>query len=298
MGIGYQRTDRACFDYRLWYLPDVRVPIRGPRISLESRAPYISFLGAAQTFGRFCHHPFPQRVGQFLEIASLNLGISGAGPRRYSTSASLMSHINRSLFAVVQVMSARSADTDLLKTQQNQGVVTFQSGPLAGKSMLAAQAYRQLRDRYGRKAFDRQVRAAQESWLRAYRELLAAIDVPILLLWTSTGPPPVTVACGGSMILGVFPHLVTKTMLCSLESSVHAIIDAGFERERPQLLTNAQTRQAEEIFDSVSFPHRPEWSRCFNTYYPTPEAHDHAARRLITYILGDRELGRLLEERS
>jgi hypothetical protein len=61
-------------------------------------------------------------------------------------------------------------------------------------------------------------------------------------------------------------------------------VDATFEGMRPQPLVNDRTGELEEVFGARRFPNRPAGARSLNTYYATPEVHDHAAGLIVREI--------------
>ena len=54
---GYQNRDREIVDYQMYELSGTGLQFRGPEHRIGHK--YIAFVGAAQTFGCFCEHPFP-----------------------------------------------------------------------------------------------------------------------------------------------------------------------------------------------------------------------------------------------
>lgn len=90
MAAEYQEPDWRVVDYETYCLDERLIDpsrmqplfIRGPRPErLEARR-YGVFLGAAQTFGRFCSDPFPSQIGRRLGLPVLNIQrglLGGAG---------------------------------------------------------------------------------------------------------------------------------------------------------------------------------------------------------------------------
>ena len=122
----YQIPDREVVDYQIYQL-DEQVPdrqdetplrLRGPRPEDFSTGNYFVCIGAAQTFGRFCRTPYPDLLGQMLQLPVLNLGRGGAGFSFFSkNNENLLKYINHARFAVVQVMAARSESNALFKSK-------------------------------------------------------------------------------------------------------------------------------------------------------------------------------------
>lgn len=285
MGIGYQFTDRWAFDYELWYLDGLKMPLRGPRTVFDLKSRYWTFVGAAQTFGRFSPRPFPAIVSAWHTVPHLNLGFAGAGAEFFVKNSDLLNVINSCELCFLQIMSGRSTSTKLLKTVGYGGVLQFTSGPLKQQRFLAAAAYKNLLKHYGVDAVREQIQEARTNWAGAYRELLAQIRVPVLCVWIeqadeAVGEPEVA----QKDLLGGFPHLITEDEICVFNEAGVEIVKPALGHHPAQLLVDHPTRIPVEIFDSDSFPSRPEWSRRMNTYYPTPEMHAKIARDIIVYM--------------
>jgi hypothetical protein len=273
MGIGYQRTDRNVLDYKLWYLKDIPFALRGPRRWTGSR-PYFVFVGAAQTFGRFAQNPYPELVSSWMGMEHINFGFAGAGPELFLRHKPLLEQINQSSICFLQVMSGRSVSTKLLTAVGNGGSLQFNQGPLAGKTMVAHDAYHELLKSYPREQVVEQVNEARIQWVKAYEQLIAEIRVPIVLVRISSAPPPKSDDFSSAhKLLGPFPQLIGEQQLGRLASAVSRLIDCVLPSESPQLLLNRTTQRPEEVFSAADFPTWPQWSRCYNAYYPTPRMH-------------------------
>jgi hypothetical protein len=285
MGIGYQFSDRRSFDYELWYSNDLRMALRGPQTIFDSAAQFWSFVGAAQTFGRFAEKPFPALLSSSQRKPHLNLGFAGAGPGFFANSLPFIDKINQSEVCFLQVMSGRSISTRFLRAVGFGGVLEFLDGPLKGQRFLAAEAYRKLLENYGEQAVADQIHAAKANWVDAYRALIKTIRVPIVGVWISSrdrnSDPG---AKSAREILGDFPHLITPTELRVFEQSGVPVIGEMLTQKSEQLLEDFTTRRPVDIYNVKQFAARPNWSRTFNTYYPTPEMHVAIASDVISYL--------------
>lgn len=284
MGIGYQAIDRDLIDYDLWFEPEAKIAFRGPRGDFAGSGGIVC-IGAAQTFGRFVHRPFPQQIGNLLNQPVLNLGVSGAGPEFYLERPKLMERLERAETVVVQAMSARSVTAGRFRTQpMNKGVLSFVDGNLAGKPYLAQTAYQLLRETEGEDAFTAQVSCVQTRWVEQYRELADRLPERKIFLWLSTKPPEKNVDLTKSPV-GNFPHFITAEMVSAIQSMGFELVTCVLEKMEPQVLVNDRTGVVQEVFDRVNFPNRPDSLRALNTYYATPTLHDLASRELSRHIL-------------
>ncbi len=102
----YQARDVEVVDYRMTELAGTGLMVRGPVPDL-SRGDHITCIGAAQTFGCFCEHPYPDLLGRALDRPVLNLGFGGIGPGFVLRRPELIDIANKGALTVVQVLSGR-----------------------------------------------------------------------------------------------------------------------------------------------------------------------------------------------
>jgi hypothetical protein len=280
MGIGYQLQDRNVFDYNLWVLPDVVEPLRGPR-RWSGRETFLTFLGAAQTFGRFVGRPFPEAISQTLGIEHINFGSAGVGPEFYLTKENILKYVNRSAICIVQVMSGRSVSTSLMEAINGGGMLRFREGARAGENEMAADAYRILAREYGSEAVERQVSEARERWVACYRSLFDMIEVPIILVWMSTRPITSTGDMGPNGNLGEFPQLIGANELAALQRDNLTVVDALLTKPTYVRLINHNNNNPEFGFSKEAFPGHPAWARDINTYYYVQRQHDETTSALM-----------------
>ncbi len=297
---GYQERDYEVVDYQLYQLPGTDLKFRGPE-PCPTDGQYISCLGAAQTFGCFVDQPYPELLRQRLEVETLNLGYGGAGPRFYNRHPELIEIINRGRMAVVQVMSGRSEDNSRFESRGLELLTRRRDG----KQMSADAAWRSVLEmRYAwkkvpifqtlaRKACQtwgtidakRLLRETRANWIYNYEQLLNSIKVPTVLFWFSKRSPDFQDSFGDlHQLMGVYPQLVTRTMVESIATYADDFVDCTTQRGSPQKLLSRFDGSAVEIDlgrDRNDFSGQV-WTE--NRYYPSPEMHEDAARVLADTI--------------
>lgn len=294
---GYQRRDREVIDYSEYELDGTGVMFRGPDPGSIEPGEQVTFLGAAQTFGCFAERPFPRQVGDAIGRPVRNLGYGGAGPRFYLEHPALIHEANRGVAAVVQVMSARSEDNSLyrsggleLLTRRSDGArvgandaySALVRGHDAVTGRPRSRAARWLTSRLGRRRVRAVVDATRRNWVRSSLELIAAIEVPVVLLWLSVRSPDYAEQSGSlSGLFGAFPQMVDRPMVDEVRARCDAwaevVSDAGLPQPlfsrfsgEPTVVDPADDRA--DLGGSV-------WTH--NRYYPSPEMHDLAARAVV-----------------
>ncbi|HFD13536.1 MAG TPA: hypothetical protein ENJ32_13875 [Crenotrichaceae bacterium] len=282
--MGYQITDRCAFDYNMYFIDKGQLGLRGPRCCL-GKNDYLVFTGAAQTFGRFVHEPFPAQVGRLSQKPFLNLGVSGAGPEFYLKRPSLMTLIAEAEIHIMQTMSGRSVSAGLFECQGNNGVVRFLEGSRKNETMLAADAYHVLRKEYGEDAYLEQVKSVQQRWVELYFELISKTGISTYLIWVSE--KNIGENINHSSVLGEFPHFVTKAMIDEVKSVCTGVIDCSFVTSRPQPIVSDINGKIVDVFDRETYPQRPDYTRAFNVYYATPKHHDFIAASILKTLAVD-----------
>lgn len=266
----YEGRDSHLLNYELWDLEGYNC--RGPAPDLN--APYIAYVGAAQTFGCFCTDPFPSSVSRALGVGGLNLGLAGAGPTLHQDPI-LLKHINGSMSAVVQVMSGRSVSNSEF-TVTDGGNLGIRSHD--GQRMVPLKFWTEfMRDHPDRVAA--LVTETRRNYVREMVKLLKAIDVPVVLLWFSVRTPEYVEGHTSVQALwGDFPQLVNREMLEEIKPHADLYLEYSSRVGLPQPLQ-------QPIRESFLSRHYPEHGRAglaetHNHYYPSPEMHVEVANLL------------------
>lgn len=292
----YQARDREVIDYGMQPLPGTDLWFRGP--FPEPRQDYFACVGAAQTLGCFCEHPFPALVSRGIGLPALNLGYGGAGPEFFLLREELLPWLNRAHFVILQVMSARSQSNPLYDCDGLEYVTLRRDGRQMGAGaafaeLLAGPAWmhrlplpprlrRKLANLAARPRARAVVAETRLAWVTSNLALIDRIAVPVILLWFSKRRPDYRASYATqSRLFGEFPHLVTPRMLAPLKSRVAAYVEAVTDRGSPQPLVSRFTGRPVSVDPSADRPDLavPPWRE--NHYYPSPEMHDDAAAALL-----------------
>ncbi len=278
----YQAKDWDIVDYGYFRLPTLRYQWRGPELHNLEENTYFCALGAAQTMGRFCQHPYPEMVAMRTGLPALNLGYSGAGPGFYLQQPEIFQYINQARFVVVQVMSGRSAGNSMWQCHTGRNIVKWLP---TGEECSSEQAFRYLFDGWDKDQVQRVVEETREDWLTNMRELLSRIEKPTILLWMSERGLEYEEQYNDRLYdtLGSFPHLINRKMMNSLIPNADYYVESQCDMGIPHFLTSRFTGNAAK----VQFPNG-EW-RDEDRSYPSPEMHHHAAT-LLTRVIQDNSL--------
>ncbi|MDF0598659.1 DUF6473 family protein [Psychromarinibacter halotolerans] len=257
MSMQYQMESSHIADYGLWTLPGIDFPLRGPPVAIDGKAPAISFLGAAQVFGTFVNHPFPNLLGEMLSARVINLANGGAGPGLYANRPELIDLVNRSSACVIQVMSARSSMQNKYMTSLNGRAsvrVTYPDG--RAEDSLGHHALLKIGREISRQAFSDLVAETLDNYLAQYRMLCAAITVPKVLLYVGPNPPIADVTSDDwtpERLVGTHPHLVTQNVFAELQSLCDATVSVVGKEGMDKRLLNRFTGEHTSIKRSETY---------------------------------------------
>jgi hypothetical protein len=295
---GYQKRDREVVDYQMYKLDEVGLCFRGPQLENLHEGEFFTCLGAAQTFGCFAEKPFCTLLQDQLGLPALNLGYGGAGPSFFLKHARIIDIVNRSRFAIIQVMSGRSQSNALLDA----GGLEYVTMRADGRRMSAENAYREILQRvdrprnsksltakikrrirrhYGAMRMKAIVKETRANWVDSYSQLVRAIRVPTVLFWFSrrAWDYPIDYSSVDG-VFGDFPQLIDRPTMSKITPFASHYVQCVSNRGDPQPLISRFTGLPTTVRLSDDRPDFGDVAWTHNKYYPTPEMHIDAAASL------------------
>lgn len=289
----YQTSDKSIIDYQLYNFNGLR--LRGPKSNSDK---FIAYIGGAQTFGRFCQDPFPNIVGNALNVGTLNFGRGGAGPAYFIDDDMILHSVNQAEVAVIQVMSGRSVNNSVFSSPNHTG---YGARLFDRKEMKAIHVYKELvngQDPRGKDVnfIKNLIGETRQTYVEQMISLLKKIKPPKILLWLSVRYPRYKetydvrasqkewirsrinnlfqAASNGQVgffrgyapeknIYSDFPHLVNHEMIESIKSYSDTYVECVTQVGLPQILVDSKGNKIGK-----------------NKYYPSPEMHASAAHML------------------
>lgn len=215
--MSYDGTGLSGLDYKICEYQGSRLKFRGPKAELGK--PYIAFLGATETFGKFIDVPFPDLLSARLSVQTLNLGLINGGVDAYLGDTSIMSLAAGADLRVVQVLGALNQTNHYFKVHPRRNdrfvapcealvrlfpEVDFAEFHFTKAMLIALQACSKTRYRM-------LCQELQKIWLKRMSRLLDELGGPTILLWFAGAKPPKR-----SIIDPRDPMLVDAKMLAQL----------------------------------------------------------------------------------
>lgn len=192
----YDVMGRRGLDYDICAYDGSRLQFRGPKRDLSK--PYVAFLGATETFGKYIARPFPDLVADHLPAKPVNLGMINGGLDAYLGDPAVLELAKGAELRVVQVIGALNLSNHFFKVhpRRNDRFVCAQAALLRlfpevdftefhfTKAMLRA-----LRRCSGER-YEMVCRELQDIWLARMTALLRLLGDGTVLLWFAPAPPP------------------------------------------------------------------------------------------------------------
>ena len=291
--MSYQSVDKEVIDYQIYCLGQEKNPFRGPKVNLYDTS-YISFLGAAQTFGRFVENPFPKIVANSMKLPCLNLGIAGCGPEFYIRQKDLINIINQSKIAVIQVMSGRSVTSPwiqidpIVNANLRPNPSLFSGLPHKydnGAFRPAYETFSYIYKELDKNQMKEMIEEHRQCWVNRMIQLAKLLTVPKILFYFSRRKPEYE-SDYSSMEgifgedVGGFPQLVNQGMLNSVKPHFTMYLECVSDRGYPSIIRNVKTGVPVPIYSK----NRSYENAIINYFYPSPEMHEDAGTALTNLL--------------
>lgn len=273
------QIDDPLFDYKLYRFGRSRQLFRGPQPDLRGR--FLSFIGSSSTFGRFNDDPFPDLIGDDLDIKVLNLGTDGAGPGFFLGDPEVLRVASDSNVCVVQVMCpiALSNRMFTVRPRRNMRIhavsdlligiypeVEFDRFSFVHAMLKHLQALDENR-------FKLLINEMKNAWIGRMQTLLTTIETKTILMWFSQRSPDDHGAEAGGPEL--YPHFVDRAMLDAVRPTADGYVECTTRAGMPQDLR----------IDGKTVLFRPSGEPIDeNREFPSPEMHHDAADALTPEI--------------
>lgn len=210
-----------------WQQKMERLGIRPQAIDLNE--PFIAVLGGSETNGKELRAPYPELLGEWLEMPVLNLGVLHAGVSLFSDQVWLLDIASRAKLTILQVMSAQNMSNRLYCVHSRRND-RFLAESAALRHMypdvdfadvnFTGHLVTLLRSNPGA-GFDKVVAELRWAWVERMNRILSAISSNVLLLWMSQRRP----TSGEYETFAQEPMFVTSEMLAALSERVAGVTE-------------------------------------------------------------------------
>lgn len=291
--LNYQERDHEIVDYQFYELAQAPgVQFRGPQLSPDQGANYITCIGAAQTLGIYIEEPYPVRLAEQIGMPAVNLAVGASWPGFYSNKyPDLLDIVNGGQCLILQVMSARGESssrfeaTDVIETMRDRKT---------GEKLTSIHAWAKILSEEPEFA-PQYVEELRASWVKSNLELIEKVKVPVILFWYSRRPQdePTNFSLEGDLFknMGEFPQFVDSKSVQAVADKCSAFVECRSTRNTGHLLRSRFTGEPVEVnhgmmssSGAVKGDQTNFISVNTNDYYPSPEMHQDAADVLAQVI--------------
>lgn len=285
--VDYTFRDYEVVDYKFYTLDSMpRIRLRGPAFDprAAARNAFFTTLGSAHALGVFSPVTYTGLLAEKIGVPGWNVGVGGISAYFYNQHPQIIEYANRGKFVILQIMSARLDGNDRLEsTAAAQLVRDRKVGDIVSPEMLWA---RIDQEEPGNKA--KYIAQSRASWERNYRELLAALKVPVVLTWFAARDIKEPFDSGRSRVNSTdplsFPQYIDGTNVDAVKSLAEGVDVCVTARNASHPLINRFTGQPtrvnhRDLRDGRGAP--VDFFEDRNNYYPSPEMHEDAATSLV-----------------
>jgi Domain of unknown function (DUF6473) len=207
-----------------------RLLFRGPRRSLER--PYIAFIGATETYGKYVPDPFPDLIEDEFGFGAVNLALVNAGIDAYLNDDAVLDIAKGAEAVVVQIMGAQNLSNRFYTVHPRRNDRFLGATP-ALKSLFRDVDFTEFNfTRHmiqglmtvSPPRFEVVAEELRTAWVARMNELLVHLPKQrTLLLWLGRKRPP---AEAQRTVLGPDPLFVTADMISGLKTHAAGYAEA------------------------------------------------------------------------
>ena len=266
----FEALSQTALDYLPCRYGKSKLLFRGPRRSLDK--PYVAFLGANETYGKFIEQPFVDLLDDYIEPTCVNFGCLNAGVDVYLHDQCIHEIAQKSALTVLQVPSAQNMTNRLYSVhpRRNDRFVapTNMLKTIFPEVDFAAFHYNKHMFKHLQDLSPERFRILEqelyEAWVARMLTLLGKINGRVVLLWVSTRSPK------DDTHGEVNPLFVTDEMMQRVTPSVTEYVEVVLSKE-------ASTNPTEGmIFSQMEAPAAQEMMG--------PRAHEEVASKLLPVL--------------
>lgn len=271
----YEERDKDIIDYNMTDLliGSESFRIREPLPEKFSKNKYAVCIGAAQTFGCFSEKPFPLLLNNSLDFPVINFSRGGASASSFNRTL-LLDFLNNSGFVIIQIMSARGEENSSFRPTKRAGQKTAINKE-TGQKVLTKSFYNELFDSGRIDKIKENVSESRNNWIKNNIALLKSIQVPKILFWFSRRSPNYQEKyINIRKLYSSYPQLVNEVMVDTIKSYATEYIECISNKGTPQKLFSLGGDTP------ILYKRSGKILKDTNTYYPSPEMHIEAAKKL------------------
>lgn len=215
----YNALGQSALDYEPCRYGKSKLLFRGPKRPMT--APYVSFFGGSEIYGKFVKKPTPALVETAIGVNCINFGIVNGGVDVVLNDMVLMHAASEASVAVVQIVGAQNLSNRFYSVhpRRNDRFVRASALLQAVYPEVDFAEFNFTRHMLSHlffvspQRFGAVLTELQTSWVARMKLMLSRIEAPVVLLWVSDHAPWETQCLGVDPALARSPLFVTREMI-------------------------------------------------------------------------------------
>ena len=256
----FERVVQGKIDYQTYRLKGSKNQFRGPKLELGK--PYIAFVGAAETFGKFVTKPYSHLLWDALDIGCANLSGVNAGVDLVLRDPVALKTCANARVTIIAVTGAHNLSNRLYRVHPRR------NDRFVGASKIMQKLYPNLdlTDIHFTRhllqslchadpdKFSIVVEELKKAWLARMTQLIMLATSKTILLWVANQAPPEPAELNRSGDLGPEPLFVDQLMIDEISPKVTRVVEIIASEKAQQsgtkgMVFNAkETKIAEKMF--------------------------------------------------
>lgn len=226
--MAYQNPSKGALNYYPCRYGKSKLLFRGPKKDLQDN--YIAFVGGTETYGKFVEAPFPDQVGEGLNMTSINLGCVNAGTDVFLTDETVMNICQNAKAVVLQISGTQNMSNRFYAVHPRRNDRFLRA------STLLKVMYRDIDftdfnftrhlvttlEQESTETFAMVRQELKDAWVARMKTMIQKMPKNLVLLWVSDHSPDDVEACNA---LRGDPLFVDRDMIEEIRPLVKGIVE-------------------------------------------------------------------------
>jgi hypothetical protein len=226
--MAYQNSSDGALNYFPCRYGKSKLLFRGPKKDLQDD--YIAFVGGTETYGKFVETPFPDLVGEGMNMTSINLGCVNAGTDVFLTDETVLNVCKHAKATVLQISGAQNMSNRFYVVHPRRNDRFLRASTLL-KTIYRETDFtdfnftRHLVTTLENESAEKFAMVRQElkdAWVARMKTMIQKMPPNLVLLWVSDHSPDESETCGNTH---GDPLFVDREMIEQIRPLVKSVVE-------------------------------------------------------------------------